>query len=92
MCIRYERSSTELDRLATVVRYISHPELIAIAFRELWPLVSSALEYCNGVDGRCTEHICRCIKYAIRTSRRDTDFEAAALSIREITSFHLYFL
>ena len=61
------------DRLATVVRYISHPELIAIAFRELWPLVSSALEYCNGVDGRCTEHICRCIKYAIRTSRCDTD-------------------
>ena len=56
------------DCLAAVMRYVSHPELIATSFHELWPMVSRSLVSCGNTDVRCTEHICRCIKYAIRTS------------------------
>jgi hypothetical protein len=56
------------DCLAAVMRYVSHPELVATSFHELWPMVSRALVSCGNTDMRCTEHICRCIKYAIRTS------------------------
>jgi transportin-3 len=56
------------DCLAAVMRYVSHPELVATSFHELWPMVSRALISCGNTDVQCTEHICRCIKYAIRTS------------------------
>lgn len=57
------------DRLAAVMRYVSHPELVASIFRELWPVVQRGLENCGNRDERATEHICRCIKYAFRTAR-----------------------
>jgi len=56
------------DCLAAVLRFVAHPELVATSFHELWPMVSRALVSCGNADARCTEHICRCIKYAIRTS------------------------
>ena len=57
------------DRLATVLRYVAHPELVAAVFRELWPVVVRGLERCGDKDERAAEHICRCIKYALRTAR-----------------------
>jgi hypothetical protein len=57
------------DRLAAVLRYVAHPELVATSFRELWPAVARGLERCGDKDERAAEHICRCIKYALRTAR-----------------------
>ena len=57
------------DRLAAVMRYVAHPELVASMFRELWPVVARGLERCGDRDERSAEHICRCIKYAFRTAR-----------------------
>ena len=57
------------DRLAAVMRYVAHPELVATVFRELWPLVARGLERCGDRDERSAEHICRCIKYTFRTAR-----------------------
>lgn len=59
------------DRLAAVMRYVAHPELVASMFRDLWPIVARGLERCGDRDERSAEHICRCIKYAFRTARWD---------------------
>jgi len=70
------------DRLATVMRHVAHPELVAGVFRELWPVVARGLERCGDRDERAAEHICRCIKYAFRTSRyRLTDLVAPAAAL-----------
>lgn len=58
-----------IDRLANIFRYVNHPEAVADAFRNIWPILKAIFDQ-RAWDMPTMERLCRACKYAVRTSGR----------------------
>lgn len=58
-----------IDRLANIFRYVNHPEAVADAFRNIWPILKVIFDQ-RGWDMPTMERLCRACKYAVRTCGR----------------------
>ncbi|KAJ7956308.1 putative Transportin [Quillaja saponaria] len=61
--------TVHIDRFAYIFRYVNHPQAVAEAIQQLWPIFKAIFDL-RAWDMRTMESLCRACKYAVRTSGR----------------------
>eukprot|EP00252_Welwitschia_mirabilis_P009642 TRINITY_DN22310_c0_g2_i1.p1 TRINITY_DN22310_c0_g2~~TRINITY_DN22310_c0_g2_i1.p1 ORF type:complete len:705 (-),score=141.34 TRINITY_DN22310_c0_g2_i1:336-2345(-) len=58
--------TVHIDRLANIFRFVNHPEAVADAFQNIWPVLKMIFKQCPS-DMTIMERLCRACKFAVRT-------------------------